>query len=260
MAVLHLSACRFDKVFEHGRSLPMLISAEAPGGKQHEAVLKLREPGRLTALHLISELVASLLARDLGLRAPEPYIVEVTPEFAASVPNPDARHRLLAAPGLHFASQHVTGQFHLPLNQVHLPHAAIDPAAAVLAFDLLTGNDDRHREKANCLVRGQEVVIIDHERAFPVVRQEIGPVAWQAGGLSKLRNHVFHDALKGQLPDFTLFCDHLSRLGIEQIEGYLSCIPAVWDDGAAVARLREFILDLLRHHSRVIVSIQEELR
>ena len=154
----------------------------------------------------------------------------------------------------------VSGQFHLPLSNASLPHAAIDTAAAVLAFDFLIGNDDRHREKANCLVKGDHVVVIDHERAFPGLRAELRPHAWQTGGLAGLSRHVFYDGLRGQMPDFSRFEARLSRITSKLIDGYLAEIPVTWADPAGVGRLREFLFDLQTHHSRVIVSRKEELR
>lgn len=260
MLVQTLFAQRYAATFSHGRSLPMLIEAEAPDGTRHEVVLKLNEPGRVSAAGLVAELVSSFLARDLGLNAPEPFVVEITPEFAASVPDAAAKARLLAAPGLHFASRHVTGQFHLPLAAPHLPAAAVDAAAAVLAFDLLIGNDDRHRDKPNCLVRGSEVVIIDHERAFPILRQELVPNAWEAGGRKAIGRHVFYEALRGQMPGFHDLEATLATLYEPRLDDYLAAIPSAWRDEQALRRLSGFLLDLKRHHAKVILWIKEELR
>jgi hypothetical protein len=260
MPIPLLTAIRYDATFEHGRSRPLLIVAEDLNGARHDVVLKMREPQRLDSLALIAELVASLLARDVGLNSPDPFLVEVTPEFARSVPNQDARKRLEAAPGLHFASRLISGQFHLPIGHTALPHGAIDHAAAVLTFDLLTGNDDRHREKANCLIRATDIVIIDHERAFPVLRQEHAAHAWEAGGLARIRQHVFFESLRGQLPDLSALNDRLKLLTPEQISTYIAHVPAMWDEPAALRRLESFLLDLRRHYFKAMLSIQEELR
>jgi hypothetical protein len=255
-----LTAIRYDATFEHGRSRPLLIVAEDLNGTRHDVVLKLREPQRLDNLALIAELVASLFARDLGLNSPEPHLIEITPEFASSVPAQDARKRLQAATGLHFASRWISGQFHLPIGHTPLPHGAIDHAAAVLAFDLLTGNDDRHREKANCLVRATEIVIIDHERAFPVLRQEHTAHAWELGGLAGLRQHVFFESLRGQLPDLSALNDRLKLITPEHIRTYIAHVPAAWDEPAALRRLESFLLDLRQHCFKATLSIQDALK
>lgn len=260
MHVPQLQAVSYRETFEHGRSRPVLVWAEDAGGARHEIVLKLREAGRLDGASLAAELVASLLATDLGLNTPPPFIVEVTPEFAASVPEADAARRLAAAPGLHFASRLETGQFHLPLVAVALPDAAIDAAAAVLAFDLLIGNDDRHVEKANCLVRGARVVLIDHERAFPVLRQELRPHAWQEGGLETVRRHVFFSALKGQMPDFSPLADTLTALPANQIDRYLAELPSGWLDATAAARLKTFWVEMHGSCRKVCDLLSEALR
>jgi hypothetical protein len=260
MHVPTLSAVSYRDTFTHGRSLPMLIWAESEDGARHEVVLKLHEPDRLGRDGLVAELVASLMARDLGLDTPPPFIVEVTPEFAASVPDPVASRRLLSSPGLHFASRLETGQFNLPFTKQILPVGAIDAAAAVMAFDLLIGNDDRHREKANCLVRGDRIVLIDHERAFPVVRRELRPSAWERGGLEHIHRHVFYESLKGQMPDLSGFNSRLEALTTAQIDRFLAPVPTSWADGDSQRRLRTFLLDLLKSYLSVTSSLLEALR
>lgn len=117
MPVAQLMAVRYDDTFVHGRSRPMLIAAAAADGTQDEVVLKLWEPARLDKNALVAELVASRLARELGLDAPEPFIVDVTPDFAASVPDAEARQRLGAVPGRHFASPIGFGPVSSPAEQ-----------------------------------------------------------------------------------------------------------------------------------------------
>lgn len=260
MHVPQLQAVSYRETFEHGRSRPLLVWAENADGTRHEVVLKLREIGRLDGSGLAAELIASLLATDLGLSTPPPFIVEVTPEFAASVPDADAARRLADAPGLHFASRLETGQFHLPLAATALPAAAFDAAAAVLVFDFLIGNDDRHVEKANCLVRGDRVVLIDHERALPVLRQELRPHAWQPGGLDNVHRHVFFAALKGQMPDFASIIAALTALPAKRIDDYLAELPPGWIDSGAVARLRSFWLEMRDACPKFRDLLQETVR
>lgn len=260
MHVPQLQVISYCETFKHGRSRPLLVWAEDSDGSRHEVVLKLRETGRLDGTGLAAELIASQLASDLGLTTPPPFVVEVTPEFAASVPHIDAARRLSASPGLHFASRLETGQFHLPLTASALPAAAIDSAAAVMAFDLLIGNDDRHVEKANCLVRGAQIVLIDHERAFPILRRDLRASAWQPGGLDNLHRHVFFAALKGQMPDFAPLASSLSALPAERIDHYIKNLPLSWLEEGAIGRLKTFWLEMRSSCHRVGELLSEAVR
>jgi hypothetical protein len=141
-----------------------------------------------------------------------------------------------------------------------LPAAAFDAAAAVLVFDFLIGNDDRHVEKANCLVRGDRVVLIDHERALPVLRQELRPHAWQPGGLDNVHRHVFFAALKGQMPDFASIIAALTALPAKRIDDYLAELPPGWIDSGAVARLRSFWLEMRDACPKFRDLLQETVR
>ncbi len=239
-----LTAVQYRQQFTSGHSCPCLFEAETLEGARLEVVVKLRGSIIGAERGLARELVASLLASRLGLNVPPPCLVEVTPEFAASTQPQDVRERLSANLGCHFGTHHLTGAWHAVPFRRELPERIFDTAAAVFAFDALIRNDDRHLEKANYLMRGNTIMLIDHERAFPVAGVASGPMPWEAGGLSFLTRHVFFPGLKGQLPDFEGVFRAFESLSRDDFAEIVSTIPDEWDSGGTALELEGYLMAL----------------
>lgn len=200
---------------------------------------------------LARELVASLLASRLGLSVPPPCLVEVTREFSESLQTPDVRARLLANIGCQFGTIQLSGSWHAVPFKRELPERLFNSAAAVFAFDALLRNDDRHLDKANYLMRGNTIMLIDHERAFPSQGMGAGPMPWEAGGLSFLKRHVFYQGLKGQLPDFQAMLDAFSSITPAEFTEMVSVIPDEWDSGNVAVELHGYLVALSQNLSRL---------
>lgn len=237
---MQLLAIRHQRTFAHGHSRPLLIDAEeADGGSRHEVVLKLAPDVQSGRTGLAIEMICTELARRLGLNAASGWRVEITREFADSVPDPEARRRLGQALGVQFGSTYHAGQYHVPLADGALDDGLLDHAAAVLLFDAMTGNDDRHRLKPNCLLRGDDIVLIDHERAWPVLRDELRPAAWEEGGLAAIRHHVFYHGLRGQMPDFSGAAQAWKAVTAAVAAELVAEVPGEWLDDAGRAKASE---------------------
>lgn len=258
---MHLNAIRHDRTFTHGHSRPLLILAEEPeDGPRHEIVLKLSPDVQSGRTGLAVEMICAGLAAQLTLNAARGTTINITEEFAASVPDADARRRLLAAPGLHFGSAYHAGQYHLPLADDSLTDSLLDPAAAVMLFDAMIGNDDRHREKPNCLLRGDDIVLIDHERALPCLRDELRPAAWEPGGLDFVRKHAFFHGLRGQFPDFAGAARAWRSLTPAAAATLVSHAPFPWLDEPKRSRATHFLIEMSANVDKVSGLLTEMLR
>ncbi len=258
---MNLIAVRHQQTFTHGHSRPMLIVAEhAAHDTRHEIVLKLAPDVQSGRTGLAIEAICADLATRLGLNAAKGWTVEINADFAASVPDPDARRRLGVAVGLQFGSTFHSGQYHVALADDALNDALIDKAAAVLLFDAMTGNDDRHRLKPNCLVRGDDIVLIDHERALPGLRAELRPAAWEHGGLDVIRNHAFFSGLRGQLPDFAGAAQAWQTVTPLVAAEIVAGVPAEWLDETARARAAHFVVEMTTNVNKVSGLLTEILR
>jgi hypothetical protein len=239
----------------------MLIVAEEPTeDTRHEIVVKLSPDVQSGRTGLAIEALCADFATQLGLNAAKGWTVEVNTDFAASVPDADARRRLGLAIGLQFGSTFHAGQYHVPLTDDALTNPLIDKAAAVLLFDAMIGNDDRHRLKPNCLLRGDDIVLIDHERAFPGLRGEFRPAAWEHGGLDVIRNHAFFSGLHGQLPDIAGAALAWRAVTPSVASDLVAGIPAAWLDDTERLRATHFIVEMVANVNKVSSLLTEILR
>lgn len=256
-----LVAIRHQQTFTHGHSRPLLIAAEDPTTNlRHEIVLKLAPDVQSGRVGLAIEMICAGLATRIGLVAARGWCIEVGNDFAQSVPDPEARNRLGRALGVQFGSTFHAGQYHLPMADDNLSDALFDKAAAVLLFDALIGNDDRHRLKPNCLLRGEDIVLIDHERALPALRRELRPSAWEPGGLDHARNHAFFSGLMGQMPDFAGAAQAWRAITPTVAAELMESVPTYWLDEPERSKAARFVVEMAGAADRVSDSLTEMLR
>src|SRR5262249_21707915 len=87
-----------------GRTEPLRVTIMTGDGVEHEAVMKISAGIELGAEALMNEMLGSLIAADAGLAVQEPFFVELTAEFCASIPFPAMQARLVSSCPLAFAS------------------------------------------------------------------------------------------------------------------------------------------------------------
>lgn len=76
------TAVQFRRPMERGLNLPFLVIGQpAEGGERCPVVVKSRAGYADRPEAMLKELFALLLARELGLTAPEPVLVELLPGF-----------------------------------------------------------------------------------------------------------------------------------------------------------------------------------
>jgi hypothetical protein len=104
-------------------------------------------------------------------------------------------------------------------------------AAAVFAFDGIIQNPDRRDGNPNCLVRGEEIRIFDHELAFAHGLILSWKAPWKVGGLQSLEApgfHIFRAGLKGKQIDYSPIRAKWADLSDPQISAYGTAIPPEW--------------------------------
>ena len=135
----------------------------------------------------------------------------------------------------------------------------------MLAFDGLVQNPDRRWNNPNCLVRGEELAIFDHDLAFSFLAGIIGAKhPWQAGGLdflaSRPNRHVFFDGLKGTQLNFDRLVGALESIDQHRLSEYSNAIPEEWKSGTdATPRIVAYIQELKEHLSEAITELAKLL-
>jgi hypothetical protein len=233
-------ASRFVKRLTTGRNTPLLLEAERQDGSFVEVVAKF-DGAECGKGGLVREAVAGMLAADLGLPIPECFVVEIPAGFHDTIPTREVEARkLVKASGSRiFGSAFHEGWYILPVGY-SIPSETTAEAAEVLAFDGICLNGDRRPEKPNCLHKGSQIMMIDHEMALNHygIGTILNPFPWKLGSLTPFSSppteHVFYKGTKGKaLPEERLE----SQFGVVtqvKIANYLAAVPADWDPSGDV--------------------------
>jgi hypothetical protein len=166
-----------------GRSRPILAACTDEEGAEFLTVLKLRQPdrpyndGHFGGTSLAAELICSALGRAVGLAVPDYAIVNVSSDVLAGVANPELRALLSANLGLNFGALYHEGFTMWSPRAVSRATGIFEGMQHVLAFDALVINGDRQALNPNLLVRGDELLAIDHSLALPIHRWAPADVA-----------------------------------------------------------------------------------
>ena len=110
-----VTATRFDRRLGSGRTKPCIIFAETEEHEEVELVVKFASGCEFRGL--VSEVFASLIADDLDLPVPNPFLVEITEEFARAIPDREIAESITRSCGLNFGSRKASSTILYLANQ-----------------------------------------------------------------------------------------------------------------------------------------------
>lgn len=261
--IARYSAVQFDRVSGTGRTTPGFVTCEDDDGRFVDAVVKISARCDVGVTSLAIELFSANVAAALGLPITEPILVEMSPEWIDTIHDPDWRAAARQSCPIAFGSTRAASGFGqwVPATSISTPLE--QSAAGVLVFDALSDNADRRGENPNCLVRGDEIRIIDHEMCFPAMLFGWQP-PWQIGGLQHLTDagrHIFRDALHGRDIDWAHIVAAWKSLTDDHLEEMRADIPVEWADAApAIGRAVEKIINARDHIEDCVIEVQRVLR
>lgn len=225
----------FHDEAEYGRTRPLRVSVRSDDGERHEAFLKLSARIEVGVEGLSNEVLAACVAGDLGLPIPEPFLVTLSKEWIASVPDLAVRTALAASAGVAFASKAAGRQWQLWRRGDQMTTARQQTALEIFAFDAFIANDDRKfaHNKPNCLVRGDQFRIIDHEAAFCLKLKLFPKVEpWRPLYLASWTqpdDHIFGAKLLGRPAlDFPVVKGKWKALSDARLGQFRKALPAEW--------------------------------
>ena len=219
-----------------GRTCPLMLNCEKPDGSVVAVVAKFSDFCEQREIHLTREVVGACLAADLGLPVPEPMLIEIPPGWSDIVPDAPLRGRIAASSPVAFGSTLMTGGYSAWTVDTKIKEAMFDTGAAIFAFDAIIQNPDRRTTNPNCLVRGEEIRIIDHELAFAHTVVLGWRPPWAPGGLNWLEtkgSHIFLADLKRSGVDFAPIRQRWNAIPDDRLDEYRAAIPAEWENLAA---------------------------
>ncbi len=229
VTVRRVQAMRFERVMTSGRTKPIVAECMDGVGQAGEFVLKLASGMEQGMIGLACEAIAARIAEAVGLKVPEPVLVEIRPEFCDGVPDHEAAERLRRNLGVVFGSKLLSGGYITWLVNKAIPERLRDAASEVLAFDMFIQNPDRRTERPNLLVRVDDLVVVDHDMAFSFLFA-LGNLdeAWLDPLEAGIRGHIFFHGLKGRLGDLRRFRAAVEAMDDGRLDEMRMDIPAEW--------------------------------
>jgi hypothetical protein len=265
--IARVTATRFDRQASVGKTKPCFVTCERTDGSEVELVLKLSAGCDMRDDSLISEAVAALLARDLDLPAPEPFLVQVERDFVSTVPDRDIRSRMEASLGWNFGSKQLSAGFMTYPRGKPIPLDLIGLAVEILAFDTFIANVDRTETNPNLLFNGHEFAIYDHELAFLQDGILGWKPPWQARAVTfpmssaPSNRHVFLNQLRGKTIDLSRLAGAFELISPKRLHGYRQSIPAEWVGNAThIDRVLKYIAKLAENKDAAIRELTGALR
>lgn len=267
-----VAAAQFHRPMGVGKTTPSLLTCTRQAGGQVELVVKFAAGCEAGTGALVREALTALMAADLDLPVPEPFLVDVEPDFANAIPNTDdrcalARSHAAASLGWNFGSRKLPAGFATIPKDRPISQGLLQSAAEILAFDTIIANPDRTAANPNCQSNGREFAIFDHELAFRMEGIICWQPPWESGGMvfpkgqpENLR-HVFLEGVRGSGPDFGRFGGAFDVLTDARLAEYRGALPREWvGDGGDVDRILEYIRALKANINAVIINLSEALR
>ena len=184
---------RIDRPAIQGRTGPLLAACKGQEEGEIEVFMKLSAGCDQQETNLAREAIAACLANDLDLPVPRPWLVEIPPEIIPVVADSQISERLQQSVPVAFGSTRSSG-FSVWLPGWRLPESMHPLAAEILLFDAMIQNFDRRTDNPNCLVRSNDLLIIDHELAFAHQLIWNWQPPWIQGGMKPFEtpgNHIF---------------------------------------------------------------------
>lgn len=242
-----------------GRTSPSVLTCELDDGSFVEVVAKFSAGCEQGCVHLAREVIAAPLAADLGLPVPEPFLVHIPDGWIETVPDQETRVRIARSSPIGFGSKLMTGQYSAWGNGNLISATMLPMAAAIFAFDALMQNPDRRVGNPNCLVKGDELRIFDHEFAFSHGLMIGWQPPWALGGLRAFEtngDHIFYEGLKGKSIDFGPIRASWTDLSDEAIRSYADGLSVFWENiDANVAQAETLIANVRTNIEGCLVEI-----
>jgi hypothetical protein len=255
------TGARYVVPLREGGSLPAVVDTDADG----TFVVKFRGAGQGPRA-LIAEALVALIGLQIGLRVPQPAILDLEDGFGRGEPDPEIQDILRGSVGANFGLTYLPGALAFdPAVDGRLITA--DMAADIVWLDAYTTNVDRTPRNTNMLVCAEQVWLIDHGAALffhhrwagwsERIQSPFAPIAdhvllHTSGDLraadARLRPRLSHTALEAivaSLPeDWLLPVDDEFADVQAQRQAYLTYLvqrlngPCAWLDEAVAARDR----------------------
>lgn len=253
-----LLAAEFIGEAQGGATVPLKMACRTANGARLEVYAKCTS-NMCGKEGLARDLIGCLLAKKLGIKVGEPVLVEVPNDLIEVIRqcSRGAALRISNSVNPLFGSVALGAGFTLcrsiPPESTNLAQGA----AEVWAFDHLFLNVDRNDIKPNCLVNGEQLAIIDHEKALNVNWiGKIFPPPWR-GDWCADSNHLFRHWRPCNNRNLDRLRGVLAALGPKDVDDILEQVPRSWADEIFLSGIRGYLLELSANLDAVFRNLEK---
>jgi hypothetical protein len=226
-------ATRYDRRAEAGRNNPLRVTVETLDGEEHEVFLKASGAPELSVPGLAAEALAACIAGQLGLPVCRPFLVEILPDWVATVSDAGAQDVLTRSSPVAFGSGAAGPGWRPWSSEDAITTGRRQSALEILVFDAFVENPDRKPSNPNLLVKGDAFRIIDHELALRVTGIFPRPEPWRVGYLNLLAHpdgHVFHGRIRAADVRLDSVREAWLRISDDCLADFEAALPMEWNE------------------------------
>ncbi len=254
-----LTAIRPHQIFPSGRTSPLLVEAMDDDCNRYEVVVKIFTESEGGSRARIAELFCNLLANELGMNTPAPYLLKFPDGFEQLVQDAVVSDKIKNARGYQYACHYYSGLSIVPPG-LPIPSDFEIQAASIMTYDGLIQNPDRRPEKPNLLKGDDGYHVIDHDQALGmfdgmIIGGSLPPWAQQAAispAYSFLKTHLFSRVLKGKDIAFKEIEEAIRTMDDSAINILLDQIPTEWWQGFdKYDEMKEYFLESKNYSQQI---------
>jgi hypothetical protein len=211
---------------------------------------------------IAKDVYTSVLAKQFGIKTPPPALIEFSPHFLNNLHILQKKALIGKHHSPTFGTELIEGCF--PYQEdLHKDYLWKYDIETIYAFDNLVKNADRKPAKPNILIKGQELIVIDHEQTF-MVRNAIEKfneniwVYWK-------ENHIFYKFLKERGVEtkrqfFQNFLQLLITVNFDILDPYHQQLLALGlDEPLHYYELKEYLCYMQKNAAKLVQILKGEL-
>lgn len=246
-----LEALSFRRWLTSGTTCPAVMECDVQGDRLEFAV-KLRGATRMHVGSLVNELLASVIASELGLNVPDPAIIKISLNLCNAATGIEKRDALIKSCGLNFGSLLLKPGIPIAVHSNTLTFKEREKALDIFVFDALIQNPDRRADKPNLLQDKDLLYVLDHELAFSFVPLVVNPDPWSLEALNFLKSHFFFQALQKKELNFESISQRIGHFFENgTLIDAIALIPDEWmkESSETVNRIRAHFEKIEKHQN-----------
>jgi len=250
-----------------GRTKPCLITCEGTTAEDDDVqvVVKFSAGCFEKEKNLAIEAISAMLAADLKLPVPEPFLIDIDDDFIGSISDAEIKAHITSSNRVAFGSKLLPNGFGAWLKNGRIPKELTQVAAEVFIFDAIIVNADRRPTNPNCLTTGEVIAIFDHELSFAMNQELFWKEPWHEQGFEKIAestNHIFAPVFFEEKPlELNRFKAAWRNIPFERFRQYCEALPTEWVmDNDFLERIVIYLQDIQVNIETVVNRGLEKLK